>query len=144
MKKIIQYLTYCLIGMLILGGNLYKAQTNPYKAPLYWNPYEYHIVKEMAGVQDNYLTEEALTNNINWLDQNLKSYGYNMVCMDGWGDTSQINENGYRKSHSSHWVHDYAWWSTYLQGKGMTLGMYENPLWIHVDPNDTTKKNCWD
>lgn len=140
MKKIIQYLTYCLIGMLILGGNLYKAQTNPYKAPLYWNPYEYHIVKEMAGVQDNYLTEEALTNNINWLDQNLKSYGYNMVCMDGWGDTSQINENGYRKSHSSHWVHDYAWWSTYLQGKGMTLGMYENPLWIHVDPNDTTKK----
>jgi hypothetical protein len=126
--------------MIILGGNLYKAQTNPYKAPLYWNPYEYHIVKEMAGVQDNYLTEEALTNNINWLDQNLKSYGYNMVCMDGWGDTSQINENGYRKSHSSHWVHDYAWWSTYLQGKGMTLGMYENPLWIHVDPNDTTKK----
>lgn len=71
MKKIIQYLTYCLIGMLILGGNLYKAQTNPYKAPLYWNPYEYHIVKEMAGVQDNYLTEEALTNNINWLDQTL-------------------------------------------------------------------------
>lgn len=140
MKKIIQYLTYCLIGMLILGGNLYKAQTNPYKAPLYWNPYEYHIVKEMAGVQDNYLTEEALTNNINWLDQNLKSYGYNMVCMDGWGDTSQINENGYRKSHSSHWVHDYAWWSTYLQGKGMTLGMYENPLWLHVDANDTTKK----
>ncbi|REC67809.1 hypothetical protein DRF58_14660 [Epilithonimonas hispanica] len=113
---------------------------NPYKAPLYWNPYEYHITREMAGVQDNYLTEQALSDNINWLEQNLKSYGYNMVCMDGWGDTSQINENGYRKSHSSHWQHDYAWWSQYLQGKGMTFGMYENPLWLHVDANDTTKK----
>ena len=39
------------------------------------------------------------------------------VWTDG-GDTSQINENGYRKSHSSHWQrHDYAWWSQYLQSK---------------------------
>lgn len=129
----------CIIGLLFTGNNLYNSQ-NPYKAPLYWSPYEYHITREMSGVQENYLTEEALTANINWLDQNLKSYGYNMVCMDGWGDVSQINENGYRKSHSSHWQHDYAWWSQYLQSKGMTLGMYENPLWLHVDANDTTTK----
>ncbi|WP_312825035.1 T9SS type A sorting domain-containing protein [Epilithonimonas sp.] len=129
---------YSLIFLLFLSGICYCQ--NPYKAPLYWNPYEYHITREMAGVQDNYLTEQALSDNINWLEQNLKSYGYNMVCMDGWGDTSQINENGYRKSHSSHWQHDYAWWSQYLQGKGMTFGMYENPLWLHVDANDTTKK----
>lgn len=129
---------YSLIFLLFLSGMCYCQ--NPYKAPLYWNPYEYHITREMAGVQDNYLTEQALSDNINWLEQNLKSYGYNMVCMDGWGDTSQINENGYRKSHSSHWQHDYAWWSQYLQGKGMTFGMYENPLWLHVDANDTTKK----
>lgn len=127
---------FCLI---CLGNNFYKSQ-NPYKAPLYWSPYEYHITREFAGVADNYLTEQALSDNINWLEQNLKSYGYTMVCMDGWGDVSQINENGYRKSHSSKWQHDYAWWSQYLQGKGMTLGMYENPLWLHVDANDTTKK----
>ena len=140
MKKIILHLFYCLVGIIFMGSNFYKGQTNPYKAPLYWNPYEYHITREMAGVQDNYLTEEALTNNIDWLEKNLKSYGYSMVCMDGWGDTSQINQNGYRSSHSSHWQHDYAWWSQYLQSKGMTFGMYENPLWLHVDPNDTTKK----
>ena len=129
----------CIILFLFSANHSYKSQ-NPYKAPLYWNPYEYHITREMAGVQDNYLSEQALSDNINWLEQNLKSYGYNMVCMDGWGDTSQINENGYRKSHSSHWQHDYAWWSQYLQSKGMTLGMYENPLWLHVDANDTNKK----
>ena len=125
--------------LLLIGSNFYSCQ-NPYKAPLYWNPYEYHITREMSGVQDNYLTEQALSDNINWLEQNLKSYGYTMVCMDGWGDVSQISGNGYRKSHSSKWQHDYAWWSQYLQGKGMTLGMYENPLWLHVDANDTTKK----
>ena len=133
--KLISYI-FCLI---CLGNNFYKSQ-NPYKAPLYWSPYEYHITREFAGVQDNYLSEQALSDNINWLEQNLKSYGYTMVCTDGWGDVSQINENGYRKSHSSKWQHDYAWWSQYLQGKGMTLGMYENPLWLHVDANDTTKK----
>lgn len=126
------------VFMLFISGFCYSQ--NPYKAPLYWNPYEYHITREMAGVQDNYLTEQALTDNINWLDQNLKSYGYNMICMDGWGDVSQINQNGYRSSHSSHWQHDYAWWSQHLQSRGMTLGMYENPLWLHVDPNDTTRK----
>jgi len=134
------YCLYFLFSVVFFGNNFANAQSNPYKAPLYWSPYEYHIVKEMAGVQDNYLPEDVLSANIDWISDNLKSYGYKMVCMDGWGDTSQINENGYRKSHSAHWVHDYAWWSQYLQSRGMTLGMYENPLWIHVDVNDTTKK----
>jgi len=123
-----------------LGSISLNAQSNPYKAPRYWSPYEYHITKDMAGETSNYLPEDVLSANIDWLNNNLKSYGYNMVCTDGWGDTSQINENGYRSSHSAHWQHDYAWWSNYLQAKGMTLGMYENPLWIHVDKNDTTKK----
>lgn len=126
--------------LLIGGFTSMFSQSNPYKAPLYWSPYEYHITREMAGVQDNYISEEDLLANVNWVESNLKSYGYNMVCMDGWGDVSQINENGYRKSHSSHWQHDYAWWSNLLQSKGMTLGMYENPLWLHVDANDTTTK----
>lgn len=125
--------------LLLVANNFYKSQ-NPYKAPLYWSPYQYHITKEMAGDQDNYLPESVLSSNIDWLEQNLKPHGYTMLSMDGWGDVSQITENGYRKSHSSHWIHDYAWWSQYLQGKEMTLGMYENPLWIHVDNNDTTKK----
>ncbi len=116
------------------------AQSNPYKAPLYWSVYEHHIVKEQSGVQDNYIPEEVLLENINWVDENLKDLGYKMICLDGWGDVSVLNANGYRANHSRHWEHDIAWWSQHLQDRGMTLGIYGNPLWIHVDDNDQTTK----
>jgi hypothetical protein len=62
-----------------------------------------------------------------------------MVCIDGWGDLSRLNSNGYRLSHSRHWQHDYAWWSAHLQQRGMSLGMYGNPLWVHVAPDDAER-----
>lgn len=116
------------------------SQNNPHKAPLYWSVYEHHIVKEQNGVFDNYIPESELMANIDWIDENLKDLGFSMICMDGWGDVSNINENGYRSSHSEHWEHNFEWWSNYLQSRGMLLGMYGNPLWIHVDQFDTTKK----
>lgn len=115
-----------------------QAPNNPFKAPLYWSVYEHHIVKEQNGVQDNYISEEELMANVDWVDANLKSLGYKMICMDGWGDVSQLNENGYRKSHSRHWEHDFAWWSNHLKERGMTLGIYGNPLWLNVNSNDKT------
>ncbi|WP_051552756.1 SusF/SusE family outer membrane protein [Bacteroides propionicifaciens] len=54
-----------------------------------------------------------------------------MVCIDGWGDDSNFNENGYRTKHSTHWEHDYAWWANFLKNKGLTLGIYNNPLWVN-------------
>ncbi len=122
---------------MVSGISIGYAQTNPFNAPLYWSVYEHHIEKEYAGVSDNYIPESELMANVNWVDENLKDFGYTMICMDGWGDVQQLNENGYRKSHSSHWEHDFQWWSDTLQARGMTLGMYGNPLWIHVDQNDT-------
>ncbi len=113
---------------------------NPYKAPLYWSVYENNFLKEQRGVSDNYISETEFQANIDWVNQNLKVFGYNMVCMDGWGDVSQVNSNGYRTSHSRNWAHNYAWWSTYLQTKGLRLGMYDNPLWVHVSPTDTLTK----
>ena len=130
---------FVLFLFLAFHGTL-LSQTNPYKAPLYWSVYEHHYVKELAGVTDNYIPESELLANINWVEANLKPYGYTMVCMDGWGDMSQLSENGYRKSHSVHWEHDFAYWSSYLQSNGMTLGMYGNPLWINVNSTDTTTK----
>jgi hypothetical protein len=102
-----------------------STATNTVKAPLYWNPYEYNIV------HDNYIPENEWQANIDWVNQNLKSYGYNMVCIDGWGDDSKYNTDGYRTTHSSNWAHDYAYWSSYLQQRGMTLGIYNNPLWVN-------------
>jgi hypothetical protein len=113
------------------------AQTNPYHAPLYWSVYEHHILKEEPGVEDNYISEADLLANIDWVEANLKDFGYDMICMDGWGDVSSVNENGYRVSHSIHWDHDYAWWAGELQARGMNLGMYDNPLWIHMNAVDS-------
>ncbi|MDZ7876136.1 MAG: T9SS type A sorting domain-containing protein [Saprospiraceae bacterium] len=113
---------------------------NPFKAPLSWSVYENNLLQEQAGVADNYISENDFQKNIDWVDQNLKPYGYNLICLDGWGDATQLTTNGYRKSHSRNWMRDYAWWSTYLQSKTLRLGMYDNPLWVHVNPTDSTTK----
>lgn len=109
------------------------AQSNisPLKAPLYWSSYEYCYIVSNNGM-DGYIPENVWKSNIDWMNDNLKLFGYNMVSIDGWGDDFSYNENGYRTRHSSHWEHDYAWWSDYLQNKGMVLGIYNNPLWVNL------------
>lgn len=107
------------------------AAGNPHDAQLYWSVYEYHILNEQAGVQDNHIPESVFLANVDWVDANLRSHGYDMVCVDGWGDCQSVSGNGYRTSHSVHWAHDYAWWAAELQSRGMNLGIYDNPLWIH-------------
>lgn len=127
-----------IIAMTLLATSA-VAQDNPYKAPLYWSVYENQIVKERAGEHDIHITEEEWLANIDWVDENLKDLGYTMICIDGWGDLAQLDKNGYRLSHSRHWKHDYAWWSAHLRERGMTLGMYGNPLWVHVADDDTER-----
>ena len=106
-------------SMVVLG------QDNPFKAPLYWSVYEYCYSVDGAIPESEWLA------NIDWVDQNLKSYGYDIICIDGWGDDNEYNEYGYREKHAAGWTHDYAWWSAELQSRGMSLGMYYNPLWIN-------------
>jgi hypothetical protein len=96
---------------------------NAFKAPLYWTTYEYNFKV------DGSIPEKEWTANIDWVEKNLKPYGYDMVSIDGWGD-EVYNQDGYRSSHSREWTHDYAWWSKNLQARGMKLGIYNNPLWI--------------
>ncbi len=124
--------------------------SHTYKPPLYWDVYEYHIIREQAATAaptgdtpnpptfENYIPESEWLANIDWVETNLKPYGYDMVAIDGWGDTQRLSENGYRASHSHNWEHDYAWWAAHLRERGMRLGMYENPLFVHVQAFDTT------
>jgi len=106
------------------------------KAPMYWTVYEYCREREYAGVDANliYVPEDIFKQNIDWVADNLLPYGFDMVCTDGWGGGGYIptNINGYRAKHSAQWVNDYAWWSNYLRQKGMSLGVYWNPLWIDL------------
>jgi regulation of enolase protein 1 (concanavalin A-like superfamily) len=108
---------------------------NPYKAPLYWSVYEYHIMRERTGLpgSQNYIPESEFSAHVDMVEAKLKPFGYNMLCLDGWGDTTAVNAYGYRVSHSRHWAKDYAWWSAHLRSRGMKLGMYANPLWLHAD-----------
>lgn len=102
-----------------------KSSTGPTRrAPLYWSVYE------ACFTRDNYIPESELKENIDWVADNLLEYGYKMVCIDGWGDVD-YNEYGYRTRHSKYWQNNYVWWSNYLKGKGMELGMYDNPLWVN-------------
>lgn len=117
--------------------------------PLYWSVYEYHILRQQASdrtpddpgtTEENYIPESVFRANIDWVEANLKPYGYDMVAIDGWGDTFTLSEHGYRASHSQHWEHDYAWWSQYLRSRGMRLGMYANPMAILVPAEDKETK----
>ena len=121
-KYLLFIIICCLPGSF---ASLASGQDNPYKAPLYWSVYEYCYSVDGAIPESEWLA------NIDWVDQNLKSSGYNMICIDGWGDDNQYNEFGYRMKHADEWIHDYAWWSEELQSRGMTLGIYYNPLWIN-------------
>jgi hypothetical protein len=124
--------------MALLGGtllpSLHADGSNPYKAPMYWDAYEYPFTTQQNNYA--YIPEDEWQANIDWVNDNLKEYGYNMICIDGWGDEwdrSTYNGNGYRSKHSKNWVHDYAYWSGYLKDRGMTLGIYYNPLWVNKD-----------
>ena len=128
--------TMILAAIATVAATTHSTPAQPVHAPLYWSVYENQFLKEQAGQDDIHISETEWLANINWVDTQLKASGYTMVCIDGWGDVSQLNENGYRLSHSRHWQHDYAWWSRHLQDRGLTLGMYGNPLWIHVADDD--------
>jgi len=106
------------------NGVFVSIPSNPFKAPLYWSAYEY------CFTTDGLIPENEWALNIDWVEANLKLYGYNMVCIDGWGDDFQWNEHGYRIKHASSWVSNYAMWSSNLQARGMSLGIYNNPLWV--------------
>jgi hypothetical protein len=108
-----------LLGLLALGSQA------PAAAPLYWSAYEY------CKLADSYIPEKAWSDNVDWVEKNLKPYGYDTVAIDGWGDDMQYTANGYRTTHSKEWQHDYAWWSRELQKRGMKLGMYNTPLWVN-------------
>ena len=109
----------------------------PQRAPLYWSVYKHcYILNDNQNTQ-KCISVADLKANIDYVAEHLKPYGYTMVCTDGWGDDWKYNEHGYRTFYSSkdHMGVDgkdwsYQEWSNYLKNKGMTLGVYNNPLWV--------------
>ncbi|MEU2431646.1 carbohydrate-binding protein [Streptomyces sp. NPDC007861] len=103
--------------------------------PLYWNIYGW------AFPHNAPIPETEWKANIDWLATSLAPHGYRMACTDGWIEgSSRTTANGYVTTYNDSWQHDWAYWADYLADRGMTLGVYYNPLWVHkAAVADTTK-----
>lgn len=106
-------------------GDIHK-----YKAPLYWSVYEYCYELEKAGVaaDDMDITSQEWDKIIDWVATELKPYGYDMVCTDGFIPMHAKDATGYMTHYGSVSLEDLV---SKCRAKGLKLGVYDNPLWIH-------------
>ncbi|WP_326599187.1 hypothetical protein [Streptomyces sp. NBC_01803] len=94
--------------------------------PRYWSIYGWSFPHNAPIPEDEWKA------NVDWLAAEFAPYGYTMPCTDGWIEaSSRTNDNGYIVTYNDGWQHDWAWWAEYIRGKGMDLGVYYNPLWVH-------------
>ena len=112
-------------------GNIHN-----YKAPLYWSVYEYCWLQEKAGVanEDMDITPSEWDKIIDWVATDLKPYGYDMVCTDGFIPMLAKDESGYMTHYGSMSIKELV---EKCKAKGLKVGIYDNPLWLHG--SDDTK-----
>ena len=103
------------------------------KAPLYWSVYEYCYDKERQGVSTIDITPDEWDKIIDFVASDLKPYGYDMICTDGFIAMLSTDASGYMTQYGSISLKDLV---AKCKAKGLKLGVYDNPLWIH-GPRDT-------
>ena len=112
--------------------------------PMYWMGYEECYVTDKA------LKEDRWQKSIDWVADNFRDAGYDMVCTDGWIEGAQdVDQNGYITKYNSDWDNGLDYWVKYAASKGLKSGIYYNPLWMTPtaynlgmtikDSNKTTK-----
>lgn len=106
-----------------------------YKAPLYWSVYEYCYELERQGVSsaDMDISAEEWDKIIDWVATDLKPYGYDMICTDGFIPMLAKDGSGYMTHYGSMALKDLV---EKCRRKGLKVGVYDNPLWIH-GPRET-------
>ena len=103
------------------------------KAPLYWSVYEYCYDKERQGESTIDITPDEWDKIIDFVATNLKPHGYDMICTDGFIAMLATDNSGYMTQYGSISLKDLV---AKCKAKGLKLGVYDNPLWIH-GPRDT-------
>ena len=101
-----------------------------FKAPLYWSVYEYCYNMERNGITGSAMDISASEWDkiIDWVATELKPYGYDMICTDGFIPMLAQDASGYMTHYGSMPL------KTLVEkcaAKGLKLGVYDNPLWIH-------------
>lgn len=101
-----------------------------YKAPMYWSVYEYCYNLERQGVPESNmdLKPEQWDEIIDWVATELKPYGYDMVCTDGFIPMLARDDSGYMTHYGSMPLKELV---AKCEKKGLKVGVYDNPLWIH-------------
>lgn len=105
------------------------------KAPLYWSIYEYCIELEKKGVPGDKMdfTAQQWDEVIDWMARDLRPAGYDMLCTDGFIPMLAKDQSGYMTHYGSVALKDLV---AKCKAKGLRLGVYDNPLWIH-GPRET-------
>ena len=70
--------------------------------------------------------------NIDWVSENLRPSGYNMICTDGFMSMTNdlnVNAQGYMTHYAGIKLTDLV---QMCKDKGLKLGVYDNPLWVHA------------
>lgn len=119
----------CLLFLITIMGGPALAQDDSFllrgTGPKYWIAYEYCYQTNTPIPEDRWKA------NIDWVEANFKSYGYDMISNDGWIEAAQtINGQGYITKYNDAWEHGFEYWSKYLRDKDMDMGIYYNPMWM--------------
>lgn len=111
------------------------GEIHTYKAPLYWSVYEYCYEQSQQGVAeaDMDISAEEWDRIIDWVASDLKPYGYDMICTDGFIPMLAKDGTGYMTHYGSMALKDLV---AKCKAKGLKVGVYDNPLWIH-GPRET-------
>lgn len=106
-----------------------------FKAPLYWSVYEYCHTQSQSGVknEDMDITAAQWEQITDWLARDLKPYGYDMVCTDGFISQNCKDGSPYMTHYGSMSIKELV---EMCKKKGLKVGIYDNPLWVHA-PWDT-------
>ena len=101
-----------------------------FNAPLYWSVYEYCYLRELAGDTNIDISDAEWDEIINWVATELKPSGYDMICTDGFCSMLSTDATGFMTQYGSMPLKDLI---AKCKAKGLKLGIYDNPLWIHGD-----------
>lgn len=67
--------------------------------PMYFMTYEHQWTK------NTFMPEQRFKDNIDWMAEQFRPYGYDMVSLDGWIEgATLLNKNGYVVSHNDKWM----------------------------------------
>lgn len=110
------------------------GEIHKYKAPLYWSVYEYCHDLESQGVPGDEMDISAAEWDkiIDWVASDLKPFGYDMICTDGFMPMRAEDASGYMSHYGSMELKELV---AKAKAKGLKVGVYDNPLWVHGPDN---------